>query len=101
MLPKTIGRLVGMFPAEEQQSARLRLADNLMGVVSQRLLPRRSPRRLERQIGLNRVAAIQNQHLPRQPQRRLVRRLRPREAMQRFPYRSVEILARQGSRAAA
>ncbi len=38
--PKTIGRLVGVFPAEEQQQVRLRLADNLKGVVSQRLLPR-------------------------------------------------------------
>ncbi len=38
---KTIGRLVGTFPAEEQHSVRLRLADNLRGVVSQRLLPRR------------------------------------------------------------
>ena len=37
---KTIGRLVSMFPTEEQQTARLRLADNLKGVISQRLLPR-------------------------------------------------------------
>ena len=36
---KTIGRLIGVFPAEEQQAARLRLADNLKGVISQRLLP--------------------------------------------------------------
>ena len=48
---KTIGRLVGMFPSEEQQSARLRLADNLAGVVSQRLLPRRD--------GKGRVAAVE------------------------------------------
>jgi twitching motility protein PilT len=48
---KTIGRLVGMFPAEEQQSARLRLADNLMGVVSQRLLPRKDAK--------GRVAAVE------------------------------------------
>jgi twitching motility protein PilT len=38
---KTIGRLVGTFPAEEQHAVRVRLADNLRGVVSQRLLPRR------------------------------------------------------------
>jgi len=37
---KTVGRLVSMFPREEQQTARLRLADNLKGVISQRLLPR-------------------------------------------------------------
>ena len=48
---KTIGRLVGMYPAEEQQSARLRLADNLMGVVSQRLLPRKDAK--------GRVAAVE------------------------------------------
>jgi hypothetical protein len=38
---KTIGRLVGTFPAEEQHGVRTRLADNLRGVVSQRLLPRK------------------------------------------------------------
>jgi len=37
---KTVGRLVSVFPAEQQQAVRLRLADNLMGVISQRLLPR-------------------------------------------------------------
>lgn len=37
---KTVGRLVGVFPPEEQLAVRLRLADNLKGVVSQRLLPR-------------------------------------------------------------
>ncbi len=37
---KTVGRLVGVFPPEEQHAVRLRLADNLKGVVSQRLLPR-------------------------------------------------------------
>jgi twitching motility protein PilT len=37
---KTIGRLVGVFPGEEQHNVRLRLADNLKGVISQRLLPR-------------------------------------------------------------
>jgi len=48
---KTVGRLVGVFPAEEQQNVRLRLADNLKGVVSQRLLPRAD--------GKRRVAAIE------------------------------------------
>jgi len=37
---KTIGRLIGVFPPEEQQNVRIRLADNLRGVISQRLLPR-------------------------------------------------------------
>lgn len=38
--PKTIGRLVSMFPAEEQQMVRLRLADALKATISQRLLKR-------------------------------------------------------------
>jgi len=37
---KTISRLVSVFPADEQQMVRLRLADSLMASVSQRLLPR-------------------------------------------------------------
>ncbi|HWZ91930.1 MAG TPA: type IV pilus twitching motility protein PilT [Polyangiaceae bacterium] len=37
---KTIGRLVSVFPAEEQKSVRLRLAENLRATISQRLLPR-------------------------------------------------------------
>jgi twitching motility protein PilT len=37
---KTIGRLVSVFPAEEQQQVRYRLADNLKATISQRLLPR-------------------------------------------------------------
>jgi twitching motility protein PilT len=37
---KTIGRLVSVFPSQEQHAARIRLADNLKGVISQRLLPR-------------------------------------------------------------
>jgi twitching motility protein PilT len=36
---KTIGRLLSVFPAEEQPMVRARLADNLKGTVSQRLLP--------------------------------------------------------------
>jgi twitching motility protein PilT len=35
---KTTNRLIGMFPSEEQENARLRLAQNLMAVVSLRLL---------------------------------------------------------------
>jgi twitching motility protein PilT len=37
---KTIGRLLSVFPADEQQMVRFRLADNLRATVSQRLLPR-------------------------------------------------------------
>ncbi len=36
----TIGRLLGMFPPEEQGNARLRFAENLSAIISQRLLPR-------------------------------------------------------------
>jgi len=36
----TISRIVSMFPPEEQDIARIRLADNLQAVISQRLLPR-------------------------------------------------------------
>jgi twitching motility protein PilT len=37
---KTVNRLIGVFPAEEQNRARLRLGDALKGIVSQRLLPK-------------------------------------------------------------
>jgi twitching motility protein PilT len=37
---KTVGRLISVFPAEEQSTVRHRLADNLKGTISQRLLPR-------------------------------------------------------------
>ena len=36
----TVNRIVAMFPAEEQETARTRLAETLQAVVSQRLLPR-------------------------------------------------------------
>ncbi|MEO6447407.1 MAG: PilT/PilU family type 4a pilus ATPase [Gemmatimonadaceae bacterium] len=36
----TIMRIISMFPPEEQEVVRLRLAESLFGVVSQRLLPR-------------------------------------------------------------
>ncbi|OFZ18037.1 MAG: hypothetical protein A2X94_04625 [Bdellovibrionales bacterium GWB1_55_8] len=38
--PKTIAKLVSMFPGEEQQAARRRIADNLVATVGQRLLKR-------------------------------------------------------------
>ncbi len=37
---KTIGRLIAVFPPEEQEMVRIRLAENLMATMSQRLLPR-------------------------------------------------------------
>ncbi len=36
----TVSRIVAMFPPEEQEIARIRLAESLQAVVSQRLLPR-------------------------------------------------------------
>ncbi|PCJ20094.1 MAG: type IV pili twitching motility protein PilT [Candidatus Cloacimonadota bacterium] len=39
---KTIGRLIAMFSPEEQDIARIRLADNLNAIVSQRLIPRKN-----------------------------------------------------------
>ena len=39
-VPRAIGRLVGLFPAEEQDTVRARLADNLQAVVALRLLMR-------------------------------------------------------------
>jgi twitching motility protein PilT len=36
----TVARIVAMFPAEEQEVTRIRLADSLQSVISQRLLPR-------------------------------------------------------------
>jgi len=38
---KTVGRLISVFPAEEQNMVRIRLAENLKATVSQRLLPRK------------------------------------------------------------
>ncbi len=37
---KTIGRIISVFPAEQQQIIRMRLAENLQATISQRLLPR-------------------------------------------------------------
>jgi twitching motility protein PilT len=47
----TVSRIVAMFPPEEQEIARLRLAEALQAVVSQRLLPRAD--------GHGRVAALE------------------------------------------
>ncbi|GIW51642.1 MAG: twitching motility protein PilT [Gemmatimonadales bacterium] len=47
----TIARMVAMFPPEEQEIARIRLADTLHAVISQRLLPRAD--------GRGRVAALE------------------------------------------
>src|SRR6266568_2933616 len=47
----TVSRLVSMFPPEEQESTRWRLAESLQAVVSQRLLPRAD--------GHGRVAALE------------------------------------------
>jgi len=48
---KTISRLVSVFPAEEQPAVRMRLAETLRGVISQRLLPRKD--------GQGRVPAVE------------------------------------------
>ncbi|GBD31295.1 Twitching mobility protein [bacterium HR33] len=47
----TVARMVSMFPPEEQEIARMRLADTLHAVISQRLLPRAD--------GRGRVAALE------------------------------------------
>ena len=47
----TIARTVAMFPTEDQEIARIRLADNLQAVLAQRLLPRAE--------GDGRIAAIE------------------------------------------
>src|SRR6059036_1840000 len=47
----TVSRIVSMFPPEEQEVARLRMAEALQSVVSQRLLPRAD--------GHGRVAAVE------------------------------------------
>ncbi len=47
----TVSRVVAMFPPEEQAIVRVRLAESLHGVVSQRLLPKKD--------GKGRVAAIE------------------------------------------
>ncbi len=39
-VPRAVGRIVGLFPADEQDGVRARLADNLQAVVALRLLMR-------------------------------------------------------------
>lgn len=39
-VPRAVGRIVGLFPADEQDSVRARLADNLQAVIALRLLMR-------------------------------------------------------------
>src|SRR5574340_956102 len=39
-VPRAIGRVVGLFPADEQENVRARLADNLQAVIALRLLMR-------------------------------------------------------------
>jgi twitching motility protein PilT len=39
-VPRGVGRIVGLFPADEQDSVRARLADNLQAVIALRLLMR-------------------------------------------------------------
>ena len=48
---KTVSRLVSVFPADEQQTVRFRLADSLKATVSQRLVPKPD--------GKGRVAALE------------------------------------------
>ncbi|MGZ3711693.1 MAG: type IV pilus twitching motility protein PilT [Bdellovibrionota bacterium] len=43
---KTIGRLISLYPAEEQDAARMRLADNLHAIISQRLIPGKDGKRV-------------------------------------------------------
>jgi twitching motility protein PilT len=47
----TVLRIVSMFPPEEQEAVRVRLAESLIAVVSQRLLPKKD--------GAGRVAAVE------------------------------------------
>ena len=39
--PKTINRLIGLFPMEEQNVVRMRVAESLQSIVSQRLMPKK------------------------------------------------------------
>lgn len=48
---QTIDRLIGFFPSEEQSMVRLRLSENLMAIISLRLLPNKS--------GTGRIPAVE------------------------------------------
>lgn len=51
---KTVGRLISLFPPSEQASARIRLADNLQAIISQRLIPgKASPKVVAQEILVN------------------------------------------------
>jgi twitching motility protein PilT len=39
--PKTVNRLIGLFPMEEQNVVRMRVAESLQAIISQRLLPKK------------------------------------------------------------
>jgi len=63
-MAQAVNRIVGLFPAEEQDNARSRLADMLRALVGLRLLPRRD------RMGLRAVAEIA---IVDEPIRRLIR----------------------------
>ena len=61
---KTIGRLVSLYPAAEQNSARARLADNLTAVISQRLIPSTNGKKVVAQeIMVNNLGKIGRAHV--------------------------------------
>ena len=55
---KTVGRLIGVFPAEEQDIVRIRLAENLRATISQRLLPRADGKGMIVAVELMKVTGI-------------------------------------------
>lgn len=56
---KTIGRLISLFPPSEQSSARIRLADNLHSIISQRLIPgKASPKIVAQEILVNNLGIM-------------------------------------------
>ncbi len=40
--PKTVDRIIDVFPSDQQEQVRIQLASTLMGVISQQLLPRKN-----------------------------------------------------------
>jgi len=80
---KTVGRLIGVFLAEEQQTVRLHMADDLQGVISQRLLPRADGKRgvaaieLEFEVPRGRVRHGGQRRARARPGRRLRRLVEP------------------------
>jgi len=54
---KTVGRLISLFPPEQQDSARMRLSDNLQAIICQRLVPGKAGTRVVAQeILINNLA---------------------------------------------